>query len=522
VSHRYSGRRRRDEREREQLFDARSKDMKSEIILSSNEWETRLALVEDGLLVELHVERADKTNLVGRIYKAETENVVKGLRGAFVNIGLRKNGFLPLAEIPEFDAFEPELEMEPSGRTRGSKPEPTDIQIKEGQEILVQVVKEPISEKGARVTSYISLPGRYLVYFAAVDRIGISRRVRDRRDRVRLRDIARRMRRENVGLIIRTAAETATEEEIRAEYQSLEHTWDDVVKRGEAAKAPSLLYEEPGIGVQLVRDLFTNDVRRLVVDSKPKYHEILNYLNRVAPSLASKLFLYSGDQPIMEHYGIEAELEKIYQRRLWLKSGGFLTIDQTEALVAIDVNTGRSSKEEDPEKLILSTNLEAAGEIARQIRLRDLSGLILIDFIDMEEQKNTEKVVTELRKHLVNDRSKADFSNISRFGLLEMTRERTRPGLLFTLCETCPTCKGLGRVKSRLETALKIERFMMSKMRSLRGRRVKIAAAPSVAEFLSTEYSDRLGELARTHEMTIETKADPELLPTEFKLLTEL
>lgn len=522
MSYRYRGRRRREEREREQLFDARSKDMTSEIILSANEWETRLALVENGLLVEFHVERAEKTNLVGRVYKAKTENVVKGLRGAFVNIGLRKNGFLPLAEIPEFDAFEPELEMEPSGRGRPAKPEPTDIQIQEGQEILVQVVKEPISEKGARVTSYISLPGRYLVYFPVVDRIGISRRVRDRRDRIRLRDIARRMRRENVGLIIRTAAESATEEEIRAEYQSLEHTWDEIARRGEATRAPALLYEEPGIGVKLVRDLFTNDVRRLVVDAKPMYHEILNYLNKVAPSLASKLFLYSGDQPIMEHYGIETELEKIYQRRLWLKSGGFLTIDQTEALVAIDVNTGRSSREEDPEKLILSTNLEAAAEIARQIRLRDLSGLVLIDFIDMEEQKNTEKVVTELRKHLVNDRSKADFSTISRFGLLEMTRERTRPGLLFTLCETCPTCKGLGRVKSRLETALKIERFMHGKIRSLRGRRVKIVVVPTVAEFLSTEYSDRLGELARVNELTIEIKADPELLPTDFRVLTEL
>ena len=256
MSYRYRGRRRREEHEREQLFDARSKDMKSEIILSANEWETRLALLENGLLVEFHMERAEKTNLVGRIYKAKTENVVKGLRGAFVNIGLRKNGFLPLAEIPEFDAFEPELEMEPSGRTRGPKPEPSDIQIQEGQEILVQVVKEPISEKGARVTSYISLPGRYMVYFPAVDRVGISRRVRDRRDRIRLRDIARRMRRENVGLIIRTAAESATEDEIRAEYHSLEHTWDDIAKRGETAKAPALLYEEPGIGVKLVRDLF--------------------------------------------------------------------------------------------------------------------------------------------------------------------------------------------------------------------------------------------------------------------------
>jgi ribonuclease G len=487
-------------------------------VISANEWESRVALLENGQLVEFHVERSEKRSVVGRICKSRVENIVKGLRGAFVNIGMKKNGFLPLAEIPEFDAFEPELEFEPGPRAKSPAPS----EIKEGQEILVQVVKEPFSEKGARVTSYISLPGRFMVYLPGMDRVGISRRVRDRRERTRLREIAKRMRRERVGLIIRTAAETAREDEIREEYLSLEHTWDEIVSRAESAQAPALLHEEPGLDLKLVRDLFTEGVLKLVVDSKTKYNELVKYLQQTAPSLVSKVFLYGGEKPIMEHYRVEPELQKVYQRRLWLKSGGFLTIDQTEAMVAIDVNTGRSSKEEDPERLIFSTNMEAAVEIARQIRLRDLSGLIIIDFIDMEDPKNTEKVAAELKKHLVRDRAKADFAPVSRFGMLEMTRERTRPGLLFTLCETCPSCKGLGRVMSRLETAMNIERFILNKLKSLQGRRLKIVTPPSVAEYMSGDYAEHLGEFARTHELSIEIKGDPELAPSEYRILTEL
>jgi ribonuclease G len=490
---------------------------RNEIVISANEWETRIALIENGQLAEFHIERAERRSLVGRVYKARVENVVKGLRGAFVDIGLRKNGFLPLAEIPEFDAFEPELEFEPGARRQPVKmPE-----VQEGQDIIVQVVKEPYSEKGARVTSYISFAGRYMVFFPAVDRVGISRRIRDRRDRFRLRDIARRVRRDKVGLILRTAAESASEDEIRDEYNSLAHAWDDIRIRAESAPVPSVLYEEPGIGVKLVRDLFTENVRKLVIDSKPKYQETLRYLRQAAPSLVSKVFLYGGEKPIMDYYGVESELDRLYQRRLWLKSGGFLTIDQTEALVAIDVNTGRSAKEEDPERLIFSTNMEAAAEIARQVRLRDLSGLVLIDFIDMADAKNTEKVVAEFRKFLANDRAKADFAPISRFGLLEMTRERTRPGLLYTLCETCPTCKGLGRVMSRLEVALKIERLIHAKSRSLRGRRVRLRTSPMVATFLNADYADRLGDLARQYELSLDVQAVAEFAPGEFKVQAE-
>ncbi|MFB0510043.1 MAG: Rne/Rng family ribonuclease [bacterium] len=489
---------------------------KSEIILSSDNQETRVALVEDERLVEFHIERVEKKSLVGRIYKGKVQNVVNGLRGAFVSLGLRKNGFLPLVEIPEYEIFEPELEIEPAGKKRSRK-----ITISVGQEILCQIVKEPFGEKGARLTSFVYLPGRYLVYFPNAERIGISRRIRENKNRNRLRDIARKIRKENVGLIIRTAAETAPEEDIKNEYMMLENTWQVITKNSESASAPALLYEEPSIAVKLVRDLFTPDTKSLAVDNEVCYNEITDYLNRCAPNLRQKVRRYEGSQPIMEHFKIDEQLAKALERKIWLKSGGFITIDQTEALVAIDVNTGRSAKEEDPERLIFSTNLEAASEIARQIRLRDLSGLIIIDFIDMQESKNTERVITELKLCLENDRAKSDFSRISRFGLLEMTRERTKPGLLYILCEPCPVCDGLGRVYSRTETALKIERTILAKIEALRGRQVKLFVAPHMQEFLANEWIDNLGDFVKRNALSLEIKQDTNLKPIEFKLVTD-
>ncbi|MEO0115849.1 MAG: Rne/Rng family ribonuclease [candidate division WOR-3 bacterium] len=489
--------------------------VKNEIVLSSDHRETRVALLEEDRLVEFHIEQAEKKSLVGRIYKGKVQNVVNGLRGAFVNLGLKKNGFLPLVEIPEYDIFEPELELEPTTKKRGKK-----ITIDEGQEILVQIVKEPFNEKGARLTSFVSLPGRYLVYFPNADRIGISRRIREHRNRNRLREIARKIRKSDIGLIIRTAAETASEEDLRKEYNLLEKTWLQIKKKAEEVSAPALLYEEPSIAVKMVRDIFTPDTKNLHIDNPEVYKEIIDYLSVTAPNLCSKVHLYQGSVPIMEHFKIEEQLAKALERKIWLKSGGFITIDQTEALVAIDVNTGRSAKEEDPERLILSTNLEAAAEIARQIRLRDLSGLIIIDFIDMQDPKNTERVITELKLCLENDRAKADFSRMSRFGLLEMTRERIRPGLIYNLCETCPTCNGLGRIYSRAETAKKIERTILTKLDTLRGRRIKLLVSSHLYSYLTQEWLEKFGDFVKKNALSLELKLDTMLAPTEFKILT--
>ncbi|MEO0080399.1 MAG: Rne/Rng family ribonuclease [candidate division WOR-3 bacterium] len=491
---------------------------KTKIVVSANEWETRVALLENDRLVEFYIERAEQQALVGRIYKGRVENVVKGLRGAFVNIGLRKNGFLPLVEIPEFDALEgDEVETE-----EGAKAQPRTITLREGEEILVQIVKDPFAEKGARLTSFISIPGRFLVYFPNAQRVGVSRRIQEPRERRRLREAVRRFKSPHAGLIIRTVAREATAEELQAEYRELERIWEEVRAKAETAQSPALLYEEPSIGVKVVRDLFTASVEKLLVDYEPRYWEITDYLARIAPALRRKVELYRGEKPLLEWTGVEEELERIFQKRIWLKSGGFITIDQTEAMVAIDVNTGRSASEEDPERLILSTNLEAAAEIARQIRLRDLAGLIIVDFIDMADPKNTERVINELRAHLANDRARADFSKMSRFGLLEMTRERTRPGMMYLLCETCPTCQGSGRVRSRSEVAMKIERAILTRLAKLRGRKVRILAAPSLAEFLTSEWYDRLCEFARRYELAIDVKTDYQLAPTEFKLQTEV
>ena len=492
--------------------------VKKKIVLSSTDWETMVAIIENGRLVEFHVEREEKQVLVGRIFKGRVENVVKGLRGAFVNIGQRKNGFLPLMEIPEFDALDDE-QIDPDDSNE--KPKARTITLDEGEDILVQVIKDPFAEKGARITSYVSIPGRFLVYFPNAERVGISRRIRDRRERSRLRGIIRKFKSKHAGLIVRTVASGATAEELRTEYQQLEKTWEQVRAKAEPAKSPTVVYEEPSIGVKLVRDLFTNDVEKLILDHEARHREIMEYVNRVAPKLGRRVELYRGEVPLLEQTGVEAELERVFQKRLWMKSGGFITIDQTEAMVAIDVNTGRSAKEEDPEKLILQTNLEAAAEIATQIRLRDLAGLIIIDFIDMEDSKNTESVIAELKAQLANDRAKADYSRMSRFGLLEMTRERTKPGMMYAMCETCPTCKGSGRVRSRSEVAMKVERAIVSRAQRLRGKRIRILAAPWLTDYMTTEWFDQLSEIARRYELAIDVKTDYQIQPTDFKLLTE-
>jgi len=489
---------------------------RTKIVVSANEWETRVAIIEDDRLVEFYVETEENKNLVGRIYKGRVENVVKGLRGAFVNVGLRKNGFLPLTEIPEFDALEGEGEED-----KPAEPKARTITLNEGEEILVQVIKDPFAEKGARLTSFISIPGRYLVYFPNAERVGVSRRIWDRKERARLRGLVKRFKDSNAGLIIRTVADGARPEELEYEYRKLEQSWNEVRRKAEELKPPAVLYEEPSIGMKLVRDQFTAGVEKVVIDSSGRYREITEYLDHVAPKLRRRVELYQGEVPLLEQAGVEAELERVFSKRLWLQSGGFITIDQTEAMVAIDVNTGRSAKEEDPERLIFSTNIEAAAEIARQIRLRDLAGLLIIDFIDMEEPQNTEKVMQEFRNQLANDRAKADFSKISRFGLLEMTRERTRPGMMYAMQETCPTCKGSGRVRSRAEIAMKIQRAILAKLAKIRGKRLRIMTAPWMTDYLTTEWFDRLSEFAKRYELSIDVKTDYQLQPNDFKLLTE-
>ncbi len=486
---------------------------RTKIIFSSYYEDFRCALLEDDRLVEFYMERPDVKSEVGRIYKGKVENVVKGLRGAFVNLGLKKNGFLPLAEIPD-EAFLEKPAIEQGGIRNISSLQP-------GQEILCQIVKEPMGDKGSRLTSYVHIPGHYLVYFPTVNRIGISQRIKSKKERTRLRDIIKRIKKEDVGVILRTAAEGAPETYIIREYELLEETYTAIQKKMEKTKAPALLYEEEPFVLRMVRDLLTANTEAIITDSLETYNLILAYLEKIAPASCSLLKLHQGEKGVFEKFKVEEELKKALERKIWLKSGGFISIDQTEAIVACDVNTGRFAREEDPETLILQTNLEAASEIARQIRLRDLSGLIIIDFIDMREPKNMERVVEELKLCLENDRAKSDFARISRFGILEMTREKIRPTLFHSLLEECPVCGGLGRIPARYEIAVKIKKKLLAQADEIKGKRVKIVVSQPLYNYLLEKWSDKLERMIKQLKIALDIKPLPELPPPDFKIMVE-
>ncbi len=473
---------------------------RKEILINSTKHETRIAVLEDGKLVEFYFER-EKKSPVGRIYKGRVENVVPGLSGAFVSLGLEKNGFLPLSDIPQ-DAL---AMLQESDVKTGEKKE---LDLKTGQEILVQVVKEPVGQKGVRLSSYIFLPGRYLVLMPNFDFVGVSRRIRDAKERKRLRRIAYGLKKNKIGLIVRTAAERAREEDIRTDFEYLMRLWRNIEKRAKDAKAPALIYEEPPVSIKLIRDMFNTSVNNVIVDSAEEYENILSYLREFAPRLRSRVKLYSDSKPLFEAYGVENAIRDIFKRKIWLPSGGFITIDHTEALVAIDVNTGRYAKEENQERLIYRTNLEAAKEIARQIRLRDLSGLIVIDFIDMKNRENMESVVKELQKNLKDDRAQIDFARISRFGLLEMTRERKRLDLFTQLTEECKVCRGKGRIPSKAFLLSQIERFLESTRQEIKGRELIIKAPPSFTDYLSVERAAELQDWVMEYEVSIYVKED--------------
>ncbi|TET23629.1 MAG: Rne/Rng family ribonuclease [Candidatus Stahlbacteria bacterium] len=489
--------------------------MEKRILINVGRFEIRTAVLEDGKLVEFYSERPERKNLVGRIYKGRVENVVSGLAGAFINIGLSKNGFLPLADIPDktlSQMYDSEVEGEEADKLKEGRR----LDLKPNQEILVQVVKEPLGKKGARLSSYIFLPGRYLVLTPSINHIGVSRRIRDRSERSRLRSVASKLKKDKMGLIVRTATEKVPEPDVKLDFENLSEMWKSISKLTSQEKAPALVYEEPLVSLKLIRDQFTRGVSNVMVDSRVEYENILRYLRRNAPKLRSRVRLYDGKEPVFEHYGVEDELRSVFERKIWLKSGGFITIDHTEAMVAIDVNTGRFSAEEQQEKLIFKTNVEAAREIAYQIRLRDLSGLLVIDFIDMRSKENMSTVLKELKRHLREDRAHTDFSSFSRFGLIEITRERKRPGLFVHLTEECSVCHGLGRIPSKNYMLSEIERVLQQRADLLAGHTVLIKAEPHIADFLSVQRFEELAEWARTYNVALEVTADIYALPGEY------
>jgi ribonuclease G len=502
--------------------------MHREIIINASPSETRIALLEEKQLVEVMVERPESVRRVGDIYKGRVNAVLPGMQAAFVDLGLEKSAFLHASDLtPDSDLedlFEEEEDGDDNrggrgGRGRRDEPVPRiEEALKKGQEVLVQVTKEPIGTKGPRVTTQVSLPGRFLVLMPGHEHIGVSRKIEDRAERARLKGLMREIRPRDAGVIVRTVGAEQGKKEFQSDIKYLEQLWSKIESKAQRARAPALLHQEMEFTTGLIRDIFNEDVDQLVIDSQQEHKSILKYLATYAPEFRSRVKLYRGDVPIFDHFEIESEIEKAMERKVWLKKGGYITIDQTEALVAIDVNTGRFTGKKSQEETILKTNLEAAVEIARQLRLRDLGGIIVLDFIDMEDEQNRKAVSDTLRQHLRRDRARTKSFAVSELGLVEMTRQRQRPSLANYFNEDCPECEGTGKVLSMQSAALKIERMLRRVGERSKEKQLILRVHPDVAVHLVEQNADRLGRLERQYRYRVEIRDDPSLRRNEIRL----
>ncbi|MCD6326681.1 Rne/Rng family ribonuclease [bacterium] len=499
------------------------------IIINAELGETRIAIMEDDVLVELYVARRENETLVGNVYKSRVTRVLPGMQAAFVDIGLERDAFLYVSDVYDtMDEYERLLTGEVSKeqlrdgvvhKSRPKHPLPIEQLLALGQTIVVQVSKDPIGAKGARVTSFISLAGRHLVLQPSVPHLAISRRIEDENERERLKKVVSLLELGGMGLIIRTLAVGKGEEEFRSDVQFLTNLWRNILLKSETTPAPSLLYKEPDPILRTIRDFFTPDVERMVIDSEEAYQQCVEYVDNMLPGLAHRIKLFVKDTPIFDEYGIESETQRALRPKVWLRSGGFLVVDQTEALVTIDVNTGKYVGQDSLEKTLLEINLEATRELTRQLRLRDLGGIIIIDFIDMEIEENKERVLEALATELKKDRSKTTINEISSLGLVEMTRKRVRESLERMLCEKCPLCDGVGRIKSRVTVCYDVQREIRRVAEYSAHKELLVRAHPSVAQTLQTKMKDIIVELEKTFHRRVLIKADPALHPERFDVV---
>jgi len=460
--------------------------MAKEIIANIEPFETRVAVLDEGSLINLYIERGEP--LAGNIYKGKVANVLPGMEAAFVDIGLERNAFLHVGDIRSQRLAGEEVE-ESFGR--GAIAE----RLRVGQEILVQVTKEPMGTKGARVTTYVALPAYYLVLMPTVNYVGVSRRIENEQERKRLRALADRLRPKNMGVIVRTAAEGAEEKELADDFQFLLQVWNRVEERSRSSRAPTLVYQDLHLIRRVVRDLFTEEVQRFLIDSKEEFQRVQDLLGSFAPNLKPRVHLYRGEEPIFEHTGVERELEKALRRKVWLKSGGYIIFDRTEALTIIDVNTGKYVGKTDLASTILRTNLEAVDEIIRQIMLRDIGGIILIDFIDMESEQHRRRVMAALNEAVRRDRSKVHVIDLTGLGLVEITRKRVYQDLEEVMRTVCPYCEGRGRVMSPETMALRVRREAHKLVRAAKGKAVLVEINPDVYQHLSQDGDSWLRQL---------------------------
>jgi ribonuclease G len=487
--------------------------------------ETRVAQIENGQLAEIYIERRRERGVVGNIYKGKVVRVLPGMQASFVDIGLEKAAFLYVADVrgaPEdykalfLDDEEAREDHDEARTKQGTRIEEL---LKEGQEVLVQVAKAPIGTKGARSTSYVSLPGRNLVFMPTVNHVGISRRIGTDKERKRLRGIIDSMRPEGAGFIVRTVAEGVSEKDLRADMDFLIKVWNSIVKRNESARAPNLLYNDLDLLLRTVRDMLTPDIDKMIVDHKSEYERVLKFVQAFMPDFAHKIELYGGREPIFDGFGIEVEIDRALERKVWLKSGGYLIFDQGEALTAVDVNTGKFVGKKNLEETITKNNVEACKEVADQLRLRNIGGMIVIDFIDMDRHANREKVSRALGDALKNDRAKANVTAISELGLVEMTRKRTRESLLRSLTEPCPDCEGKGYIRSKTTICYDLLREIRREGGTIAEEAIEVRCHPEVAELLASTDQQYVDELEKRFQKKIVIKAREHTHIEEYQIV---
>jgi len=500
----------------------------NEILINVSEGETRVAILEQGSFNELHIERENDRIVTGTVTLGRVSRVLPGMQAAFVDIGLEKAAFLYAGDyLDDTGLVDPDLLEEddaPRARRRGrngggrQQPPSIDSLVREGQEIVVQVAKDPIGTKGARITSHVSIAGRHLVLTPWSKRVGVSRRIDSDRERRRLRDILTRLRPPDLGFIIRTAGEGVREADIEADIRYLTSVWEDVQTRKDSMRAPAPLYSEPPLPLRVIRDMAHGRMRRIVIDDAATHERMAAFLDRFIADPKPRLEHYTGKLPIFDHFGLEQQIDANLGKKVWLKSGGYLIVDQSEALTAIDVNTGRFVGKRDLEETVLKTNLEAVKEVVSQLRFRNIGGLIIIDLIDMEISENREKVYRALREALREDKAKTNILKISELGLVEMTRKRTRENLVQQLCETCSYCEGRGYVLSAESVAYKVLREIRKDLPRFCGRRIALSVNPSVAEMLLTRARKAVARLGEELGREIEIRARPGQHQEQFEV----
>ena len=492
----------------------------------------RVALVENDQLAEFYVEHSTEHGIVGNVYKGRVVRVLPGMQAAFVDIGVGRAAFLYVADVGGlndqvsslyFADSEERAEQDDLPRDEfTAQPGPIQERIREGQEILVQVAKDPIGTKGARITSFISLPGRHLVFMPTVDHVGISRRITGELERQRLRDIVDAIRPAGMGFIVRTVAEGQNQETLQADMDFLIKLWEDIVKRNESEGAPSMLYEDLDLSLRAVRDLFSSKVDRLIVDDRGEYLRLRQFVSKFAPRHQDLVEIYEGGDPMFDHYEIELELDRALERKVWLKSGGYLIIEQGEALTSIDVNTGRYVGRRSLEDTITKTNLEAVREVVHQLRLRNIGGIIIIDFIDMEQEANRDKVWRALQEALKSDRAKSNVLRISELGLVEMTRKRVRESLEQQLTQHCPYCEGKGNIKSIATISHDVLREIRRQGPRLPGERIIVCVHPEVADLLASAEAEYVLDLEHRFGKAIVVKARTEFHVEQFEIHVDI